>query len=108
MPTGAKKTGVSDDIFSSGRCFQGKFLKLYLKKGRDKNPVLFCVAKRIFRTKPQRNRLRRILKAAFVSQQDNLKLRDYSLALILCSAKAQFSDLQQELADLSRRALQIP
>jgi ribonuclease P protein component len=106
MPAGAKKPGVSDDIFSQGRCFQGKFLRLYLQPGVDNYSVLFCVAKRIFRNKPQRNRLKRILKAAYARQRATLDWQGKRVALILCSNRASVIQLEQDLCDLARQVKQ--
>ncbi|MFH1245863.1 MAG: ribonuclease P protein component [Candidatus Omnitrophota bacterium] len=105
MSASAKKTVDSDDIFTSGRCFQGKFLRLYLKQGIGGHRILFCVAKKIFHNKPQRNRLKRILKAAYARQEEKFDLKNYQIALILCSNRASVSQLQQDLADLSEKAV---
>lgn len=101
---GRKNSAPYNDLFHNGLRLQGQHLQIFFKRDNIYNkPPLFCVAKHIYKNRPQRNRLRRLLKEAYRKQAQ--KLEGYYCALMIASAKAQLSTLQQELKILIAKVL---
>ena len=101
----SKKVVLQEQIFRQGKRLAGKYLQLFLyKDDRPACPPLFCVAKKIYRSKPERNRLRRLLKEAYRLEVRNLEDLKCHLALMIMSPKVTLKLLCAELQQLSSEA----
>ncbi len=105
MPKG-KKALLNTELFNSGSRVKGRNLQLFVQKDVNCAEPLFCVAKKIYHNKPQRNRLRRLLKEAYRRQNQKLGELGYRVALLVTVATVTLSDLELELQALTQKVLQ--
>lgn len=103
--TSLTASSLVDGIFRKGRRLKGQHLQLYLKKEKNFLQPVFCVAKNSYKNKPERNRLRRLLKEAYRSQAEKLLDKEVNVALMITSGRAALQELREELASLIKLAL---
>lgn len=105
MPEGSKQNKNSD-LFESGKRIKGKNLQIIFKRDSYPGEPLFCIAKKIYDNKPQRNRLRRLLKEAYRAQSVKLAESGYRVAFLATVKDVNLKNLKEELGELTNKVIQ--
>lgn len=93
----SRQRQIHQTLFTSGKKIHTNTLSVYVGNTKELSAPLFCVAKKSYRTKPTRNRLKRLAKEAFRLSAQEGAVPENDMVIMALSAKAGLKEYKGDL-----------